>query len=79
MTESRRARREEDFKATADAIATKAERVAALEEEKSKLAPDDPVARGISLEVEDIIDSMDEDSAIQRSLTVGGGGEGYSN
>ena len=79
MNESRRSRREEDFKATTDAIADKAERVAALEHEKSKLAPDDPVARGLSQEVDAIIDSMDRDSALERSLTVDGGGEGSSN
>jgi hypothetical protein len=78
MTESRRSRREEDFKATADTIASKAQRVEEIEEEKSKLTPDDPAARRLSGEAESLIDSMDRDSALERSLEEGDD-EGYSN
>lgn len=72
MTKKPSARRTEDFKATADSIATAAERVAELEAEKQTLSPDDPRANELAREVEAIVDEMDRDTAIQRSLTENG-------
>lgn len=72
MARTSSARRDEDFKATADSIASAAERVAQIETEKQSLSPDHPRAKKLALEVEALVDEMDRESAIQRALTEEG-------
>jgi hypothetical protein len=69
MAKTSSTQRDEDFKATADSIASTAERVAAIETEKQSLSPDDPRAKMLAIEVEALVDEMDRESAIQRALT----------
>jgi hypothetical protein len=66
----------EDLRATADAIAGDAERLAAIEEEKAELADDDPKFVALSLEAQRIARSLVPKTTAELELATDSGSSG---
>ena len=66
----------EDLRATADAIAGDAKRLAAIEEEKAELTDDDPKFVALSLEAQRIARSLVPKTAAELELATDSGSSG---
>ena len=65
---SDRGRDEEDLRATSDSVVSTAERIAALEHEKTQLAPNDPRVSQLSAEIEQLAARLKRETEIERSI-----------
>ena len=66
---TRRDRDEEDLKATSDSVVSAAQRIAAMEHEKTQLDAADPRVDELSVEIERLAGRLQQETVIERSIT----------
>ena len=71
-----RDRDEEDLRATSDSVVATAQRIAALEREKTQLPPTDPRVAELSAEIEQLAATLKRETTIERSIADDLTGEG---